>query len=299
MAIYRNNSTFPTYLFSRFDNENFESFASLYSSISEREKSIQKIITTRNNKLNNFREFIIENFKELENQQLFSFLVTHLEQIHFSRILPFKKDELENKSISDFRVLQVLNYRFNLKNLHNYIELLKEDKHVISINEEKLVSFFLKITYKYSFTTLASCIYASTDDLKESMNFTEEINYYEKYTDDLKNGNYDKLNIDMKKMYIQSFQESFSNQNTLEINFIIQELKEYLKDGNVERKLGSLLTNNIIFDSNISKTLKNRLLLPLFKNMICVISYPLLSDTDLKDPDLIEKFKKYSQRISL
>lgn len=180
MAIYRNNSTFPTYLFSLFENHDFASFEELILFILESDSLIKKTISKIEvNRPEGIHDLILQKISDFNNQYLFGYLICHLPLLYFSNIAKFNEKQLERKSINDvFTTIRVLNWRFELNSLQKYFSSLKNDNNVRDVDESLFVNNFINIAFKYGFVQLSKSIYASRDIVLENMNFKEEIIVY-------------------------------------------------------------------------------------------------------------------------
>lgn len=292
MPIFSNNSTFPIYKFNLLDLRKFESYQDIENFI----------FTDIPNSKKSFEDVLKDSLKNHERQHLFEIITLFSLKAIFNKSHRkiTKHDDIKSSSIRDIQdFLLILNMRIDLDYIEDQLELLSDNEHV-KVNKSEFISSLINFTYKYIFVKFANLIYCNVeDDVKDTMCFEYYNKIYLKYKKLMITKNYNSLNYNQMKRFINNYNKSFNSDITSEIEERTKEILDFSNFRKLEIILNSIIETNIVFDEkfNLTPNKKNKILLPFYKSITCVLLFPNNKDLKIDDPDLITSFRKFRLKM--
>tara|TARA_B110000902_G_scaffold15410_1_gene18164 strand:+ start:128 stop:1015 length:888 start_codon:yes stop_codon:yes gene_type:complete len=282
---YTKESLLPLSLFNFHDNQEFKTYSDILKSNSPH--------------LNKAEAYVSSCLKQYENQHLLIQLLLLFPNIAFSSISEFDLGELLNvKSVHNKEKLrQVLNFRFNISFINDILDEIEKTKGT-KIDRKLFYTDFFIFSYKYFFIELADSIkwvtYKTNNDIYNDLEITvnDFINKAKKVNKDLKILN----NTSFERIQLNKLNEQFDNSfgfnyNSREKN--IKELKVFTLRHNLAKTLYSIIDSSIVIPPQLNTKDKNKLLRPLFKEIVCKVCYPKVFDKSYSSNDLNIKFRTF------
>ena len=265
--MYLDQLYFPIYLFNRYDDRIVGSF----STIKKLVKAVQ---------LNNKYNFESVFYPEKE-RDLFAVALTHFPYIFFLteklNISTLPRLMNNNPRILDpNRFLNLYNKRINVKSIWENCDKIQQMQDC-SVNAKGFINHLFNLLYKYAFVEVAS-----------SLKLNERNYQLKDYLDD-----YKKYKKDSFIMGGQILEYSIQAEPDI-VKKSIDEMSFLSRSHNASKLFYFGIDNNITLPDTLSSTAKNKLLRPLFYEIICNICYPRFhNDYQLDSPELVEKFRLF------
>lgn len=285
MHNYKKKSLIPLQLFNFYDNQVFDSFEKIISSSSPHNKDPQKYLN----------KVIVKFYNQHLLIQLLN-IFPYIAFTDFQKVKLIQKSDL-NSIYNQNKLLGALNLRINKNEINNQlIEIEKIQDAKIDRN-----GFFTEIFicyYKYFFIQLIESInwithkVDSSRELNIKFNLSELLDRYTKNKINLNTigfDDYDRLiQYDEKKLFLNSlgFNKNFEKQ-------IFKELQIYNKNSKLALHLYDIIHYNIILPEHIEPSYRNKLLRPLFREIVCKICYPRVFNSYYLQDDLNRKYRKF------
>ncbi len=180
----------------------------------------------------------------------------------------------DNFSIHDKeRFLSIMNFRFDYFKINTQLKEIQKSE----FSSLDLTSFWSSLfinMYKYSFVEISESIYWRNEKERiEDYNFIKLLDLIQICDDYIKNNKLDYFNHKNVKDYKSNLNKSISNNNTIAVQ-TITELKKYLNKSRLSKVLYSIIAKSIKLSNDLTSTKRNRLLRPLFNEIVIRICYP-------------------------
>jgi hypothetical protein len=287
LAEYTKESFIPLALFNLNDDLEFKTYSDILKSNSPHLEKVDIYISSC--------------LKQYKNQHLLTQLLLLFPNLAFSKIDLSKfnfDDELDVTSVNDKENLkQVLNLRFDEKVFKTQFSLIDEIDGA-NINYEGFFSELFVYSYKYFFVQLTDSLISITekDENGNALDYNISIStFIEKYKEkhnQLDNNNFDLLSQIQKSKLNKQIKYSFGFNSDFEKQ-IIKELNIYTKNSWLARHLYSIIDSNISLPENINNQRRNKLLRPLYSEVVCKICYKEVFAQDYSNQDLNTKYRKF------
>jgi hypothetical protein len=284
--MYYNNSNFPFFIYK----------------ISGEQKTVDEILENYLF-LSNQPDFIntfINNIDLKVGQDLFLYLFTTIPAFIFSTE---KKFEL-NKPYStifneptDFRTL--INIRINLKQIHSYLEELKDHELIESVDSEKTIHELVLFVNNYLFFKLKKLLKeTSIGTSNQFLDIVKTEKKIAKYKDEIANSeNISEQQKTSKQAYIDNYLLGFYTDDKTVIESIRKDLVYMNSITNQKKRLLHIIESNIVFIENGTSTQKNLLFLPLFMEVIAKLFFITIDGDDLTIEEQKEKLRFFLKRV--
>jgi hypothetical protein len=282
---YTKESFIPLALFNLYDSLEFKTYSD--------------ILKSNNLNLGEADIYISSCLEQNKNQHLLIQLLLLFPNIAFSNIGEFDLDEQLNvKSVHNKEKLkQALNFRFNVKVFKTQFSLIDELDGA-NIDYEGFFSELFIYSYKYFFVQLTDSLISRTEkdengnELDCNISITSFIEKYKEKQNQLDINNLDFLSQIQKNKLNEQIKYSFGFNSDFHKQ-IIKELNIYTKNSWLARHLYSIIDSNISLPENINNKKRNKLLRPLFKEIVCKMCYPNVFDKSYSSKDLNIKFRTF------
>ena len=289
----------PHNMFTEYTKESFIPLAlfNLYDSLEF--KTYSDILKSNSPHLEKADIYISSCLKQYKNQHLLIQLLLLFPNLAFSKIdLSNFDDELNVTSVDDKEKLkQVLNLRFDEDVFKTQFSLIDEIDGA-NINYEGFFSELFIYSYKYFFFQLTDSLISITEkdengnELDYNISISSFIEKYKEKHNQLDNNNFDSLSqiqnskLNKQIKYSFGFNSDFDKQ-------IIKELNIYTKNSLLARHLYDIIDNNIFLPDSINSAGRNKLLRPLYREVVCKICYQEVFAQDYSSQDLNTKYRKF------
>ena len=284
MSRYLNTDKFPINLFKHFDDVKFKDFGDML------------IYFEDNSKTNDFT-FSLNKVFQLDSDtiDLFKGILTLFPLSFFSRkeSIEFSKLETEikrNNQIIDFNLLSDLfKININLKSLNSSLsEVLASEN--CKVSTSNLASEIFIIYYKYSFVQISKSLLLNN----EKVSFDELIDTYKIIKEDLAltNAKTKTNKVIVNNLALKQFQYFFTIKG-YDVKKIMTEFDILSNKSSLAKLIYIALEQNIRFDDNLSATKKNKLMRPLFYELVCSICYPKHYEYDINNTEVTNKFRDF------
>ena len=284
--MYYNNSNFPFFIYK----------------ISGEQKTVDEILENYSFLRNQpgFINTFINNIDLKVGQDLFLYLFTTIPAFIFSTE---KKFEL-NKPYStifneptDFRTL--INIRINLKQIHSYLEELKDHELIESVDSEKTIHELVLFVNNYLFFKLKKLLKeTSIGTSNQFLDIVKTEKKIAKYKDEIANSeNISEQQKTSKQAYIDNYLLGFYTDDKTVIESIRKDLVYMNSITNQKKRLLHIIESNIVFIENGTSTQKNLLFLPLFMEVIAKLFFITIDGDDLTIEEQKEKLRFFLKRV--
>lgn len=288
MSIYTNNNTFPISLFNVHDDKQYESFMSIQMDFK------------KGFPIGNYISYLAKVFKEEKNQHLIAKLLVIFPFIFFSNAEEIKQlnskyyniKENEFSVYNPIRFLRVLNLRLNHTAIRNSIRDIVDSNNA-EINYSNFITQIFIVLYKYAFIEISESIYWSTGgEIKQGMTFKELFAKEGIAKNIINNKNSHEFMVNGANAFIKNLNGSIS----IDDNIVLKtkdQINFFLKPSYFSKVLYSIIDFNIKWVDNFSSTKKNKLLRPLFHEIVCKICYPKIYDEGIDSIALKQKYRNF------
>lgn len=282
---YTKESLLPLALFNFYDNQEFKTYSDILKSNSPH--------------LNNAEAYVSSCLKQYENQHLLIQLLLLFPNIAFSSISEFDLGELLNvKSVHNKEKLkQALNFRFDEDVFKTQFSLIDELDGA-NINYKGFFSELFIYSYKYFFIQLIDSVISISEEEESGnmLNYNVSIStFIEKYKakhKNLDNNNIDSLSQIQNSKLNKQIKSSFGFNSDYHKQ-IIKDLTLYSINSWLARHLYDIIDNNIFLPDSINSAGRNKLLRPLYREVVCKICYQEVFAQDYSSQDLNTKYRKF------
>lgn len=281
-------SFLPIQLFTFYDEQRFNSFNDIKTSFNG--KGFKK----------DYFGYIVDCLKNYEKQHLFDRLLIICPFIFFSNENKLSKEnlkrhlDLEGTTIYDIdNLLNILNFRYDVKSILASIQSIKEISEAKFINE-RFISLLFRYSYKLAFIKLADCIVWKTTEqgVPLKLNFRQlfELVSNAKWSIENNQSNFfvSEVNNDKLKTFNNSFGNEIKNKKK-----IVDEIELFLNNANCSKIFYSSIDFSIKMPENMSLNRKNKLLRPFFYHIVCPLFYEDLMGYDKDHEFVVQKFKNF------
>jgi hypothetical protein len=284
--MYYNNSNFPFFIYK----------------ISGEQKTVDEILENYSF-LRNQPDFIntfINNIDLKVGQDLFLYLFTTIPAFIFSTEKKFeliKPYSTKLNEPTDFRTL--INIRINLKQIHNYLEVLKDHELIESVDSEKTIHELVLFVNNYLFFKLKKLLKeTSFGTSNQFLDIVKTEKKIAKYKNEIANSdNISEQQKTSKQAYINNYLLGFYTDDKTVIESIRKDLVYMNSITNQKKRLLHIIESNIVFIENGTSTQKNLLFLPLFMEVIAKLFFITIDGDDLTIEEQKEKLRFFLKRV--
>ncbi|MEN9323900.1 MAG: hypothetical protein RL699_1680 [Bacteroidota bacterium] len=284
--MYYNNSNFPFFIYK----------------ISGEQKTVDEILENYLF-LSNQPDFIntfINNIDLKVGQDLFLYLFTTIPAFIFSTEKKFeliKPYSTIFNEPTDFRTL--INIRINLKQIHSYLEELKDHELIESVDSEKTIHELVLFVNNYLFFQLKKLLKeTSFGTSNQFLDIIKTEKKVAKYSEELANSNSLTENqIQQKQNFIDSYLKGFYTDDIQVIELIRKDLLHMNSITNQKKRLWELIESGIVFEVNTTSTQQNELLLFFYKEIVYKLFFAYLDTHDESSFDIKEKFRDFKKKL--
>lgn len=284
--MYYNNSNFPFFIYK----------------ISDEQKTVDEILENYSF-LRNQPDFIntfINNIDLKVGQDLFLYLFTTIPAFIFSTEKKFeliKPYSTKLNEPTDFRTL--INIRINLKQIHSYLEELKDHELIESVDSEKIIHELVLFVNNYLFFKLKKLLKeTSFGTSNQFLDIVKTEKKIAKYKDEITNSkNILEHQKTSKQAYIDNYLLGFYTDDKTVIESIRKDLVYMNSITNQKKRLLHIIESNIVFIENGTSTQKNLLFLPLFMEVIAKLFFIIIDGDDLTIEEQKEKLRFFLKRV--
>ena len=284
--MYYNNSNFPFFIYK----------------ISDEQKTVDELLENYSF-LRNQPDFIntfINNIDLKVGQDLFLYLFTTIPAFIFSTEEKFeliKPHSTKFNEPTDFRTL--VNIRINLKQIHNYLEELKDHELIETVDSEKIIHDLVLFVNNYLFFQLKKLLKeTSIGTSNQFLDIIKTERKVEKYIEEIAHSNSLTENqIQRKQDFIDSYLHGFCTDDNNVIELIRKDLLHMNSITNQKKRLLHIIESNIVFTENATSTQKNLLFLPLFIEVIAKLFFITVDSDDITIQEQKEKLRFFLKRV--
>lgn len=253
--MYSLNSTFPTYLFFKYDE--FKIFSLSHLEIHGVGISLDE----------DFETVYKKKLFELDDNSMETFL-NYFPSIVFNNAkIEVGIDDINLKKCKR-EIVKILNTKIDLEEIKKFNNDLSFDANIDSVNHSKFYSDLFIFIYKIFFIELSKNIYFFLNDKLEKIkpvNFEEALKKYIKYENDLISKKTTSKDYDKIKVYVDKFRLSLKLKNNKNLYAKLFELEYYIKLNDKNSILKEIVSNYITFNPKTSTIHKNRIERQIFK----------------------------------
>jgi hypothetical protein len=286
LPMYYNNSNFPFFIYK----------------ISDEQKSVDEILENYSF-LRNQPDFIntfINNIDLKVGQDLFLYLFTTIPALIFSTEEKFKLNKPHSTKFNeptDFRTL--VNIRINLKQIHNYLEELKDHELIESVDSKKVIHELVLFVNNYLFFQLKKLLKeTSIGTSNQFLDIIKTERKVAKYSEEIAHSNSLTENqIQRKQDFIDSYLHGFCTDDNNVIELIRKDLLHMNSIANQKKRLWQLIENGIVFDESATSTQQNELMLFLYTDVIYKLFFSYLDTHEKSSFDMKEKFRDFKKKL--
>lgn len=263
------------------------------SSISD----IQKNITTLFEDTSGFKNYLLQEINSLKGYELFSLLLNYFPDLLFYNKIKFTPNEIKSKFIDDkFKFVNfILNNHIDLEELSSYISEIEK---VSKFNNQLFFSSIYNLLFKNYFIKIAKYIsFSETPKVSNFINYEKEISEFLILLFELREKKpYDINNYNKKKIFFDNFKSSFIFENEQQLLSQIEQILCHT-DKEIEKTLSKILQESIIFEMDVTPTMKNKHIRNIYKILICAIMNISFSDSPKEKNQLAKKTKNFLKLI--
>ena len=263
------------------------------SSISD----IRKNITTNFKDKSEFKNHFSKELNSLKGFELFSLLLNYFPELLFFNKIKFTPDEIKSKFINDKYgfVNFITNNHIDLEELSYYISKIEK---LSKFNNQLFFSSIYILLFKNYFIKIAKYIsFSETPKVVNYINYEKEIREFLILFSEFKEKKpYEITNYNKKKIFFDNFKSSFIYENEIDLLSQIDQILCHT-DKEIEKMLSKIFKESIIFEMDITPTMKNKHIRNLYKIFICAIKNINFSDTTEAKNLLTKKTKKFIKLI--
>jgi len=198
---------------------------------------------------------------------------------------------------TDFRTL--INIRINLKQIHSYLEELKDHELIESVDSEKTIHELVLFVNNYLFFKLKKLLKeTSIGTSNQFLDIVKTEKKIAKYKDEIANSeNISEQQKTSKQAYIDNYLLGFYTDDKTVIESIRKDLVYMNSITNQKKRLLHIIESNIVFIENGTSTQKNLLFLPLFMEVIAKLFFITIDGDDLTIEEQKEKLRFFLKRV--
>ena len=283
MSIYLNTNQFPINLYNNFDEIIFYDFNQMLEYFKQNSKTEEFSFTL--NKVFQQNDDNTHLFRSLLSYFPFNFFSTEI-----SNLSNFENEIKEHSKIINPEILSdLVSLKINLKEINIYLDELDNSPYC-NISISSLVSQIFIIYYKYSFVQISKSLLLNN----EKASFDDLINTYKIIKEDLVITNHKtKINkVIVNNLALEQIQSFFTIKG-YDVKRIMTEFDVLSNKSSLAKWIYISLEQNIRFDGNLSATKKNKLMRPLFYELVCSVCYPEYYEHDINSTEVTNKFRDF------
>ena len=283
MSIYLNTNQFPINLYNNFDEIIFYDFNQMLEYFKQNSKTEEFSFTL--NKVFQQNDDNIHLFRSLLSYFPFNFFSTEI-----SNLSNFENEIKEHSKIINPEILSdLVSLKINLKEINFCLDELDNSPYC-NISISSLVSQIFIIYYKYSFVQISKSLLLNN----EKASFDDLINTYKIIKEDLVITNHKtKINkVIVNNLALEQIQSFFTIKG-YDVKRIMTEFDVLSNKSSLAKLIYISLEQNIRFDGNLSATKKNKLMRPLFYELVCSVCYPEYYEHDINSTEVTNKFRDF------
>ena len=233
-------------------------------------------------------------------QDLFLYLFTTIPALIFSTEEKFKLNKPHSTKFNeptDFRTL--INIRIDLKDISDYLDLIKESEIVKSVESEKLIHELVLFINNYLFFQLKNLLEDTTyDTSNQFLDIVKTEKKIAKYKDEIANSkNISEQQKTSKQACIDNYLLGFYTDDKTVIELIRKDMVYMNSITNQKKRLLHIIESNIVFTENATSTQKNLLFLPLFMEVIAKLFFISVDSDDISIEEQKEKLRFFLKRV--
>ena len=281
--MYLNQNQFPINLYNNFDKIIFNDFNQILQYFKQNSRTENFSFTL--NKVFQQNDDNIHLFRGLLSYFPFNFFSTEINDL-----TNFENEIKEHSQIINTEILSDLfSLKINLKEINTCLNELDNSVYC-EISIPSLVSQIFIIYYKYSFVQISKSLLLNN----EKVSLYDLLDCYKIIKEDLVLTNAKtKINkVVVNNLALEQIQSFFTIKG-YDVIAIMTEFDILSNKSSLAKWIYISLEQNIRFDDNLSATKKNKLMRPLFYELVCSVCYPKYYQYDINNTEVTDKFRDF------